>query len=92
VPEGYESYAEPADNQPILVGFDWDMWRWTSGTPRRDQSGSSDSYAFGSAHASTWRMAMLDGSVRALNYSINLTTHRHLSHRADGEAIDAADW
>lgn len=32
-------YAEPADNQPILVGFDWDMSRWTSGAPRRDQPG-----------------------------------------------------
>lgn len=35
---------------------------------------------------------MLDGSVRTLSYSIHLTTPRYLSHRADGEAIDAADW
>jgi hypothetical protein len=33
---------------------------------------------------------MCDGSVRSFSYDIDLTTHRHLAHRFDGQATPEA--
>ena len=34
-------------------------------------------------------MALCDGSVRMVSYTINVTTYSHLCNRRDGQAIDA---
>jgi hypothetical protein len=34
-------------------------------------------------------MALCDGSVRLMNYSLDLETHRRLCNRKDGLTIDA---
>jgi hypothetical protein len=37
-------------------------------------------------------MAFCDGAVRSINYDIDLTTHQHLSDRADGKAVDSSNF
>lgn len=44
--------------------------------------------AFGSAHSNGFHMAFCDGSVRMINYSIDLAIHAKLSSRKDGFIID----
>ena len=45
-------------------------------------------YNFGSAHLAGFNMALCDGSVRTISYSIDLMTHIHLANRKDGNRID----
>jgi len=90
-PDDYEGYLTPADNQPIYVGYDWDMSRWSAAVPRQDRPGVDNSFVFGSAHPNGCQFVMCDGSVHSLNYSIDKETHRQLGHRADGNKIDPRD-
>jgi prepilin-type N-terminal cleavage/methylation domain-containing protein/prepilin-type processing-associated H-X9-DG protein len=54
----------------------------------REQPGSTYVGGFGSYHAGQVVVAFADGSVRALNDSINPEIYRRMGHRADGEIID----
>ena len=56
--------------------------------PIQDTSGLEHGMAFGSAHAGGFYMAMCDGSVQFMNYSIDTTVHWYLGNRADGVPID----
>jgi len=85
------------------VGYDYDTIRWTNDSgdyqPKQDRATTADSnavnrstYAFGSAHSSGFHMAMCDGSVRQIRFSIDQYVHSLLGNRKDGEAIDASDF
>jgi len=88
-PDGYIGYSEPADNQPVMVGSDWDLNRWTNIAPLRDSPGYSNNYAFGSAHPGIFNMAMCGGSVRPINFEIEAEVHLLLGHRDDKKPINA---
>ena len=63
--------------------------QWTYMPPTQDTPGdTSYSSSFGSAHNVFCHMAMCDGSVHAINYSINPEVHRRLCNRHDGLQLD----
>jgi prepilin-type N-terminal cleavage/methylation domain-containing protein/prepilin-type processing-associated H-X9-DG protein len=49
-------------------------------------------FAFGSAHSGAFNVAMADGSVRTLSYSIDRTIFNYLGQRDDGQTIDASKF
>ena len=59
--------------------------------PRPDQPGVT-TLGFGSAHSSGFHMAMCDGSVKMLSYTIDPVTHDQLANRKDGRVIDAKSY
>jgi prepilin-type N-terminal cleavage/methylation domain-containing protein/prepilin-type processing-associated H-X9-DG protein len=97
---GTDYYAigwDGGDNEMALCGQQHDNTRWTGTTmtppslytPYCDAPGTSNIYAFGSAHVNGFQMAFCDGSVQMMSYSIDLKIHRYLGNRKDGHTIDA---
>ena len=88
-PEQYTTGGGGADNGSLYQGHDWDNLRWghSAYVPRQDRSGEQCWQCFGSVHAGNCYFAMCDGSVRAINYTIDGETHRRLSNRDDGLAV-----
>ena len=105
-PDWYSTGQDQGDDQYAICGFDSDINRVTgsalglanrTGTdptwlPYQDQPGVQNCYCFGSAHAVSFNMAMCDGSVRTVNYSIDRMTYLLLGDPADGLTIDAKKW
>jgi hypothetical protein len=58
----------------------------------QDLAGVDYTWRFGSAHPSGFQMALADGSVRSISYSIEETIHRRLADRRDGQPIDASKF
>jgi prepilin-type N-terminal cleavage/methylation domain-containing protein/prepilin-type processing-associated H-X9-DG protein len=92
-PDWYATGTSAGDDQGWNMGFDFDVNRFVTNASgfwlRQDQAGYDNCFVFGSAHPNGFQMAFCDGSVQMINYSINLDTHRRLSNRKDGQAIDA---
>ncbi len=100
-PDFYLTGHDPGDDQGWTLGWDYDTCRYTyypvtaalnSGdpppTPAPDTPGYPYVFVFGSAHLNGFAMAMCDGSVHMLNYSIDAQTYRRLGDRADGLPVD----
>ena len=87
-PDCYDTGADGGDNESAMMGSNPDIERYAYYQPMPDTPGQS-SYCFGSAHANGFQMAFCDGSVKMMNYTIDLNVHRNLCERADGNVIDA---
>lgn len=83
---GYQTGTDPGYDQSWNSGVDLDMNRWTIDPPVRD-SATQYERRFGSAHSGGLNMALCDGSVRFVSYSIDAATHRALGNRRDGKAV-----
>jgi hypothetical protein len=75
------------DDQGAWAGDDWDGNRCTDLPPVQDQLGLNAVFLFGSAHPSTFQMAMCDASVRGISYDIDPVLHRALGTRAKGDSV-----
>ncbi len=70
----YYDGIDGADNEVMYVGFDNDLYRSTGmGRPMQDTKGFTNEL-YGSAHAGGFNMAYADGSVRVIEYAINMAT------------------
>jgi len=65
-------------------------------TPVHDTSGTGTisrySLSFGSAHPAGLNMALCDGSVHFISYSIDGLVHSRLANRHDGHGLNPNDW
>jgi prepilin-type N-terminal cleavage/methylation domain-containing protein len=85
------------DNYGWYNGMAWETVRFSNDSPRQDsivntpvangQVACGGCDYFGSAHPSGFNASMADGSIRLINYDIDLTTFRALTNRRDGRAI-----
>lgn len=86
-PDHYASGRSGCDNECLYTGFNCDIHRAGTASPARDRRGFGSVTRFGSIHAGGFHMAFCDGRVRQISYNIDLTTHRRLSNRHDGEPV-----
>ncbi|WP_153557213.1 DUF1559 family PulG-like putative transporter [Roseimaritima sediminicola] len=84
-------YYEPEDrgyDGAMLSGVDLDTTRWTLRPPLRD---TLDAYnherQFGSAHGAICYMAMCDGHVQAVSFTVDPQVHQIRGSRHDGRVI-----
>jgi prepilin-type N-terminal cleavage/methylation domain-containing protein/prepilin-type processing-associated H-X9-DG protein len=90
-PTAYRTGTDSADNENMYVGYDNDQYRSSHpsrGSPTQDRVGLANTFVWGSAHGSGFHMSFCDGSVRSINYSIDLTLNARLANRKDGLVVD----
>jgi prepilin-type processing-associated H-X9-DG protein len=96
-PDAYADGMDGGDDNCAYCGFDPDINRYTNHVypaPRQDTPGAGWGdyiYIFGSAHSGSFNMALCDGSVQSISYSIDLYVHEYLGNREDGNAIDGSE-
>ena len=87
-PDEYTTGSSLGDDQSVYSGDERDVVRFTAGLlPFQDRPGVLDTWNFGSAHAEGFQMAMCDGSVHTISYTIDRHLHRLLSNRSDGQPV-----
>jgi prepilin-type N-terminal cleavage/methylation domain-containing protein len=91
-PSTYQSGSEPPDDRGWSDGWDFDTLRLSSCIPYPDSGGIQQPVAAfnltsGSAHTAGFNTGFADGSVRFLNYDIELETFNRMAHRSDGEQV-----
>jgi hypothetical protein len=100
-PDHYTDGDQGGDDEWALQGFDTDNYRFANDYsdcpgctvydlegPHADTPGYEFGNSFGGPHLVGFNMALCDGSVRMVNYTIDLTTYSHLCDRDDGQVID----
>ena len=100
-PDCYYTGLDYGDDEGCFSGFNGDQNRWTryvpdpdnpiADRPMQDTSGYWAYHVFGSAHAVGVHMALCDGSVHLINYTIDMEIHWRLGNRRDGLVIDAKE-
>ncbi len=93
-PDNYANGNDAGDNEDAMMGFNQDIGRWHYAglPPCQDRPGWGNGVSFGSAHADGFQMALCDGSVHMINYSIDATTDDHLANRKDDCPIQGKNW
>ena len=75
------------DNEGYTSGWDHDVIRSTRRQPLPDPKGGFGDYRFGSSHPGGFTTLLVDGSVRFIPYTIDLTMFDLLGKRSDGQVI-----
>lgn len=70
----YLAGTDGGDNECMYVGMDNDVLRTTFDLPLRDSTAPPDAKHFGSTHLNGVNMLYCDGTVRFIDYSIDLPT------------------
>jgi prepilin-type N-terminal cleavage/methylation domain-containing protein len=76
------------NDQGWNIGYDRDIMRFTSVTPKHDLMGVTDHLVFGAAHPDGMHASMGDGSVHTIIYDIDILVFRNLGDRSDGRVVD----
>jgi prepilin-type N-terminal cleavage/methylation domain-containing protein/prepilin-type processing-associated H-X9-DG protein len=97
-PSNYQS-GDWHDDRGWSDGFDPDTMRSSAYPPGEDVDGNilgvggqelDLAFCLGSAHSGGFNSAFADGSVHAINYSIDRTVLAYLGNREDGQPIDTS--
>lgn len=85
----YLGQIQGDDNEGYTVPFDQDSVRKTTVSPRPDFSATSGTgdLLFGSSHSGGLNIALVDGSVRFIRYSIDPATFMALGTIANGDKV-----
>jgi len=86
----YLGQYQSDDNEGYTSGWDHDTVRWTDRAPRPDhrlRTGWGEQ-RFGSSHPGGFHVALVDGSVRFLSYTIDPNLFYRLGQRNDGLPAD----
>ena len=84
-PDHYATGTDPSDDWSMYSGHQDDNHRVThyNARPKRDRIGLSDRISFGSAHSAGFQVALCDGSVRMISFSVEQEVHRRLGNMKD---------
>jgi prepilin-type N-terminal cleavage/methylation domain-containing protein len=91
----YTTGTDRGDRSPIAgltdnIGAANSYVRFAASPAARDRPGNClVCHDFGSAHPTAWNMAMADGSVRSLSYTMDIKVHRSLASIYGGETWEA---
>jgi hypothetical protein len=94
-----EKYVDPlhaekgsslGDDQGPFVSDERDSMRWGYLLPSRDRSGYDETWGFGGPHSAGVLMAMCDGSIHVIRFTIDLAIHKRFCNRKDGQPIDVS--
>ena len=94
--DSYTDGTNYSDNGTWDRALDFENVRWTANDaaysaycmPRQDQGGIPYYLNFGSSHSAGFNMALCDGSVCSVSYSVDTAVHASLGNRNDGKTID----
>lgn len=81
----YETGTSSADNEGLYFGCVNDNHRTAYSNPLQDRISYDALNNWGSCHAGGFGMAMCDGSVQTISYSVENSTFRNLGNRSDGK-------
>lgn len=80
--------AQSDDREGYTAGWSTDTVRTTTLPPLPDFAGTGDGdNRFGSSHSGVFTAALVDGSVRAIDFSVEVTTFARLGNISDGEVL-----
>jgi prepilin-type N-terminal cleavage/methylation domain-containing protein/prepilin-type processing-associated H-X9-DG protein len=95
---GLLGQSQTDDDSGYWDGWDWDIVRWAylaptpdwnDPNPIRAHSGMSTRHgAFGGSHPGAFNAALVDGSVRTVDFLVDINTFKAFCSRNDGAVID----
>ena len=89
--QSYENATNPrnfGDDENAMSGFNSDQYRRTMNLPNQDAEQTVSDYDdFGGPHTAVFNVALGDGSIHSISYSIDLAPWRSFGIRDDGGSI-----